>query len=145
MPDQIQRTMSMSVCEPDHPPRSEWPTQNLVRGMCPVCGSYEGAHNPASARVLRGRRLIEQLDRGDESAFEALADEAEEGWTEPTDAQRAEGLRRALAVMTGRVERLALCAAAALERADVGDAEESAAILRQVVTLDGRYVDAPKP
>lgn len=36
--------------------------------------------------------------------------------------------------------RLVGCAAAALERADVGDAEEATAILKQVVTLDGHYI-----
>jgi hypothetical protein len=37
-------------------------------------------------------------------------------------------------------ERLLVIAAAALERAQVGDADEAEALLSQVVTLDGRYV-----
>lgn len=37
-------------------------------------------------------------------------------------------------------QRLLGRAAAALERAEVGDADEAAAILSQVVTLDGHYV-----
>lgn len=38
-------------------------------------------------------------------------------------------------------DRLARCAGAALERAEVGDADEATAILTQVVTLDGHYID----
>lgn len=74
--------------------------------------------------------------------FERLADEAQEGWTEPTDAERADALQVGLRVTTERLGRLARCAAAALERADVGDADEATAILKEVVTLDGRYIDA---
>lgn len=50
-------TMALPACEPDHPPHTEWPTVNLIRGLCPNCGHYE-SDGVRAARVLRARRLI---------------------------------------------------------------------------------------
>lgn len=51
----------MGPCD-KHPPKSEWPTINLIRGICPACGGYE-FEGRAAARMLRARQLIRDLMR----------------------------------------------------------------------------------
>ena len=55
-------TIAMSICDPHCLPHSEWPTVNLIRGMCPNCYRWEGDDGVKAARELRARRLIEELD-----------------------------------------------------------------------------------
>ena len=57
-------TIAMPLCTPDHPPRTCWPTSNLIRGVCPDCGWHE-SDGKASARVLRARRLIQGAEPED--------------------------------------------------------------------------------
>lgn len=53
-------TIALPACEPAHPPKSEWPDINLIRGICPACMTYE-ADGKAAARMLVARRLVEAL------------------------------------------------------------------------------------
>lgn len=52
------RTFALERCEAC-PPVNEMPTVALVRGACPRCGAPVDGR--AAARVLRARRLVDEL------------------------------------------------------------------------------------
>lgn len=55
----LQRTLSTPVCK-RHPALNDWPSKNLVLGICPACGSITGSGLKA-ARVLHARWLARAI------------------------------------------------------------------------------------